>query len=229
MKCTTIIPAGGTGSRFGNSLPKQFHEINGIPLIIHTLRKFEYSGCIDSIVISINNDWREYMLELAHRFGLSKVKEITAGGSTRQQSVANALMSGLILTSDIILVHDAARPLVSMELIESVIDNAKETGAAIPALPPVETIKEVNSGGFVVNTLDRTKLCSIQTPQGFRTEILTESYAKAISAGYEGTDDASVVEFAGFEVKVVEGERKNIKITTLDDINISDYTLPVAK
>ncbi len=224
MKISAIIPAGGSGNRFGGGRPKQFHEINGIPLIIHTLQKFQSSDCIASIVISINNNWREYMLELADKFGLSKVKEIVGGGGTRQQSVANALKSDYILMSDIILVHDAVRPLVSAELIAIVIENAKETGAAIPALPPVDTIKEVDSNGFVVNTLDRSTLRCVQTPQGFKKDILIEAYKKAAAAGYEGTDDASLVEFAGFAVKVVDGESSNIKVTTSDDINISDYT-----
>ncbi len=129
MKISAIIPAGGFGNRFGDKLPKQFHEINGIPLIIHTLQKFQSADCIDSIVIPVNKNWREYMLELADKFGLSKVKEIADGGATRQQSVANALKSDYILTSDIILVHDAVRPLVSAELIETVIEKAKEAGA----------------------------------------------------------------------------------------------------
>jgi 2-C-methyl-D-erythritol 4-phosphate cytidylyltransferase len=216
MKVSVIIPAGGIGKRFGGSTPKQFHEIDGKAIIIHTLRRFLDAG-IKNIIVSIHPVWKDYFVSLIREEEIDIYIRIVEGGKERQDSIINALE--LIAEDDeIILVHDAVRPFISDDLINNIIKNALEFGAAIPASPLLETIKQIGEDGFVVKTHDREKLVSVQTPQGFRSEILTDAYKKAIESGFIGTDDASLVEEAGHPVKVIEGESGNIKITVREDV-----------
>lgn len=225
MKCSVIIPAGGAGKRFGSNVPKQFVELSGVPIIIHTLNVFKEIEEIDSIIVAVHSEWYTYTKEMTEKFKVEKIAEIVIGGKTRQDSVSNALHSKHLSDTDIILVHDAVRPFASANLVKKIIDTTDEFGAAIPATAPRETIKERSANGIVIKTLERTKLCSVQTPQGFWQDIIQTAYTKANAAGYIATDDASLVEFLGYKVKVIDGEDNNFKITTPLDLNIAELLL----
>ncbi len=225
MKTSVIIPAAGLGKRFGSEIPKQFLEIDGIPMIIRTIKLFDRIDDVESIVIPVHNEWFTYTKELVAKFNCSKVKEITIGGKERQETVFNGLHLKPAQDSEIILIHDAVRPFTSATLIQSVIDAAEEYGAAIPAIAPYDTVKEKSSKEFVVKTLDRNKLVMAQTPQGYWTNMVIDAYTKGVKAGFSGTDSASFVEFIGYKVYIVAGEAANFKITTQADYNYAKSML----
>lgn len=218
MKCVAIIPAAGIGTRFGGSMPKQFSEYESIPILIHTLKLFERINEVSSVIVAITPSWEEYTNEMVIVHGLKKVNKIIAGGLERQDSVSNALNTIEPNKYDIVLIHDAVRPFVSPELVKKIIITTKEYGAVVPALKPKETIKQIDENGMVIKTLDRNVLCAVQTPQGFKFDIINSAYKKAFENNYYGTDDAALVEYAGYLVKVIDGEETNIKITTQFDI-----------
>lgn len=222
MKCCAIIPAGGIGKRFGSDLPKQYVEIDSVPVIIHTLRIFEQIDDVEAIVLSVHNEWFTYTKELIKKFNVSKVAEIVIGGVERQDSVSHALRTKSVDSAEIVLVHDAVRPFATKGLIQRVIDAAEEAGAVIPFVTPNETVKEVTKKGMVVKTLDRSKMALIQTPQGFWQDIILNAYTQAANAGFNGTDSASLVEFIGYKVTVIDGEETNIKITNPFDLKIGN-------
>lgn len=217
-----IIPAAGTGSRSGRDLPKQYVELLGSPVLRHTLRAFAGAEGCRGIIVAIDEAWEETARRCAR--GLENVRFIP-GGTERQHSIANAL--GLIGERDaeLVLVHDAARPCISRELIGRVLDAAGRYGAAVPALAINETVKRVGAGGIILETVPRAELRAAQTPQGFRRELLIRAYAHALETGFVGTDDASLVEALGEEVRVVDGEPGNIKITLPDDFERAERTL----
>jgi len=217
MKASVIIPAAGLGTRFNSEKPKQFLEIDNIPIIIKTIKLFDRIDDVESIVIPVHNEWFTYTKELIKRYDCHKVKEITIGGKKRQDSVFNGLHLKPVRDSEIVLIHDAVRPFASQFLIQNIIDAAEDYGAAIPAIAPNDTIKERSNKGFVVKTMDRSKLAIVQTPQGYWTNVVTDAYEKGLQAGYEGTDSASFLEFIGYKVYIVEGENSNFKITHPDD------------
>lgn len=219
MNTVVIIPAAGTGKRFGNSIPKQYHELRGIPTIVRTLLLFENIEEINAVVVAVHPDWEEFLWAICTQYGISKLSDIQQGGAERQESIAHALQSHSAGNADIILVHDAVRPFCSPELVRRIIVTAAETGAAIPATMPKETIKRV-AEDIITETLDRSMLRAAQTPQGFRAEILRAAYAAA--GNLLGTDDASLAEAAGFPVTIISGEERNIKITTQFDWSIAE-------
>ncbi len=222
MKTSVIIPAGGIGVRFGSQVPKQFLELNDIPIIVHTIRLFDRIDDVESIVIPVHNEWFTHTQELMKKYDCKKVKEVIIGGIERQDSVFNGLHTQSAKNSDIILVHDAVRPFASLQMIQNIIDSTEDYGAVIPGITPKETVKEKNNKGTVIKTLDRNKLSLIQTPQGFWVDIITSAYTKAANAGFKGTDEASLVEFIGFKITVIEGEDSNIKITTPFDLKVAE-------
>lgn len=225
MNITAIIPAGGLGKRYGASNPKQFTELNGIPIIAHTISLFQSLPEINKIVIPVHSEWYGKTQEIVAKYKFDKVKEIIIGGKVRQESVANALRTKSVQEADIILEHDAVRPLASIELIKKIISITEENGAVIPAVYPKETIKERTNSGTIVKTLDRQHHCSVQTPQGFWQELIISAYQNAAAANYFGTDSSSLVEFMGYKVTVIDGEEKNIKITTPFDTKIAELVL----
>lgn len=222
MKTSVIIPAGGVGKRFGSNIPKQFVEMAGMPLIIHTIKIFDRIDDVESIVIPVHNEWFTYTKEIVEKFKCEKVKEVIIGGIERQDSVFNGLHSKSVQDSEIVLVHDAVRPFANPLMIQNLINTTEEYGAVVPGITPKETVKEKNSKGTVVKTLDRNKLTLIQTPQGFWTDIIVNAYTQAAAAGFKGTDEAQLVEFIGFKVTVVDGEDANIKITTPFDLKMAE-------
>lgn len=215
---TAIIVAAGSGTRFGGELPKQFLEIGGKPILIHTLERFENCSIIDEIVLVLAPDQIERFRRIAsaHRFG--KLSSIVAGGKTRAESVYNgwrALVDAA--AARIVVVHDGARPLVTGAEISATVRAARSAGAACLVAPVTDTIKEV-AGGRIVRTIERGNLRRALTPQAFRHELLQKAFAEADLSATTATDESFLVEQLGHPIAVVEGSPKNIKITTREDL-----------
>lgn len=211
-----VLPAGGTGTRLGRRTPKQFLRLGGEPILAVTLRHFVRHPAVESIVVAAPAEHAARTRALTGRPAARRRVEVVAGGPTRQESVRcglEALPAGL----DLVLVHDAVRPFITRALVDAVAEAAAAAGAAVCALPIAETVKRVRDG-VVEATLDRSVLWAVQTPQGFRVELLREAHDKARRDGIEGTDDAMLVERLGHPVRVVPGLPGNIKITTPADL-----------
>ena len=213
-----IVVAGGKGVRFGGDRPKQFLEVNGSPIIIHTLRQFERCREIGSVIVVLPAEETAGFQSLIEKFALQKVTRVVAGGTTRAQSVKQGLAA--IEDADVVAVHDGVRPLVTPDEIDSVVKAANESRAAILVARVSDTIKDVRSDR-VVNTLPRVNLRRALTPQCFRIDVLKQAYEqleKLEAAGIEVTDDSFLVERLGVEVTTIEGNARNIKITRQEDL-----------
>lgn len=219
-----IIVAAGSGTRFGGDRPKQFLEIHGKPLLIHTLEKFENCAAIDEIVLVLSAGEIEDFRARAEKFNLKKLKKIVAGGKTRAASVFNGLQAIENRKAEIVAVHDGARPFVACEEISATVEKAFETGAACLVGLVTDTIKEVGTDGEIVGTIERTKLRRAQTPQAFRFEILREAFNNA-DLSEAATDECFLVERTGQKIATVEGSAKNIKITTREDWRLAEILL----
>ena len=222
---TAIFPAAGKGKRMQAGMNKVLVELEGVPILVRTLARFSRCQAVDRLVVVVaahEGDFVTDMLTGADReFGL-KPWQVTAGGSERQYSVWNGIQAVQgAADDDIILVHDAARPLVSEKTILETIRVAEAKGAAIAAVPAKNTIKLCNAAGEVVETPDRSRLWEVQTPQGFRRDILVKANQQAVAEGFLGTDDASLVERLGWKVHIVESDYRNIKLTTPEDMVIA--------
>lgn len=225
-----IIPAAGSGSRFGGQIPKQFLEISGAPILRHTMQRFIECEDIGAIVVALPADRLDEFRAL-HR-GAKVVKPIfyVNGGAERSDSILNALEAVAHLKPEIVAVHDAVRPFVTSAQISAVIAKAKEVGAAIPALPATDTIKEVEDG-LIRRTLDRRRIWRAQTPQAFRYDLLMRANKEARAAGLPSaltTDDSMLVERLGLPVAVVEGSPNNLKITTPEDLILAEKLFSTA-
>jgi 2-C-methyl-D-erythritol 4-phosphate cytidylyltransferase len=220
---TAIIVAAGSGKRFGGEIPKQFLEICGKPLIIHTIEKFENCPAVDEIVLVLSREEMTGFYPVIAEFNLKKVTKIVPGGATRAASVHSGLLAIDEGAAEIVAVHDGARPLVSVEEIASAIAKARETGAACLTAPVTDTIKEI-SDGKILRTIDRRNLRRALTPQCFRYEILKRAFADA-DLSEAATDECFLVEKLGFEIAVVEGSAKNIKITHPEDFILAESLL----
>ena len=217
-KIHVIIGAAGSGKRMGAPIPKQFLKQGGKTILEQTVEKFAGCDFVQNIVIVTGEDYLDDCRSLCQGIVPDHMFHVTVGGKERQDSVYRAMMfleSHGVEADDIVLVHDGVRPYVSKEVIEAVAEAAAETGAAITAVPPKDTIRHIEEG-----TLDRSKLCSVQTPQGFRFGLLKEAFEKAMAEGFYGTDDASLVERLGHAVTIVPGDYANIKITTPEDLTM---------
>lgn len=222
MAVSVVIPAAGSGKRFGSALPKQFVGIADKPILAHTLQAFEQCSAIATVVVAAHPSYIDDVWHIARRFGMAKVAACVEGGSERQHSILHALATPAVQHSNVVLVHDAVRPFVDSAFIAAIAEAAQQYGAVVPGLPPKETVKEVDATGAVLCTHNRSMLRAIQTPQGFHTELLHNAYKHAAATGFLGTDDASVVEYAGYSVHVVEGREENIKITTPFDMLVAE-------
>lgn len=222
-KVGVVIPAGGIGKRFGSEIPKQLFEINGTSILNLTIAKFQACSAIDVIVVVSHPDYIDGICQGVQGENFSKIKSVVAGGEHRQDSVWNGIKEIVKFGIDILLIHDAVRPFVSNELIQNVINAVSANEAAVPAVAPKDTIKISDRNGFLINTPDRHTLFAAQTPQGFKTKLIVEAYEKAYSDNFYGTDDAGLVERLGVKIKIVEGEYKNIKITTKEDLEYASH------
>jgi 2-C-methyl-D-erythritol 4-phosphate cytidylyltransferase len=218
-----IIVAAGRGSRAGAGRAKQFREISGIPVIIHTLARFERCETVGESVVVLPADACAEFLALAGEHGLRKVARAVAGGETRAESVLRGL-EAIGGREGVVAVHDGVRPFVTPEEIDRTVREAERFGAAVLAAPASDTIKEAE-GGAVVRTLERARLWQAQTPQCFRLELLRRAYAQPGALRPEVTDDSSLVERLGAAVRVVEGGAHNFKLTTPRDFALAEMLL----
>lgn len=222
----SVIPAAGSGTRMESAGSKQFMDLCGKPMLAVTLERFQNCDLIDGIVVVVPHHNVDYCKrEIVDRFGLTKVAKVIAGGEWRQESVSKGI-EAVSNSSTWILVHDGVRPLVTAELIERVITAAQTYRAVIPGIPVKDTVKEVDSRGRVLKTVERRALWAIQTPQIFRREDIQVAHRKAVEEGWEDlTDDALLIEKTGIPVEVIEGEETNIKITTVKDLELARLLL----
>lgn len=223
-QCGAVIVAAGSASRMGG-IDKVMASLGGEPMIVRTVRAFENCDAISSIVIVTREDLIRPISGLCK--DMSKVAAVVAGGSSRQESVhlgLNALPKGTKLAA----VHDGARPLISWQVIDRVVRAANTYGAAAPAIPVKDTIKVV-AGGLVRETPDRSALMAVQTPQIFDFDLLRGALKKAEEDGAAVTDDCSAVERTGMKIKIVEGDERNLKVTTPMDLKIAELLLEEAK
>ena len=223
MKVGAIIPAAGRGKRIGASVPKQFLEIQGRPLLHHTLMVFASCKLIDYVVLvmpradvdKMGEDWlNKYEI----------VRKVVVGGEQRQDSVYNGF-SSLVEGTDIVVVHDGVRPFTTPQMIIATVEAAQQHGAAITAIPVSDTVKQA-ADGFVKQTVSRDGLWRVQTPQAFQCGLLQQAFKKAKKDSYYGTDEGSLVEYLGERVKIVPGSELNIKITRKEDLVLGESLLP---
>src|SRR6201988_4688481 len=238
MKVFVIIPAAGLGTRMAppsstrarKKVPtKQFKELGGVPILVHTLRKFAATPEVYEIIVALRHDEiAGFRAQLGNEYPeiLGKRLQLVEGGEHRQDSVASALARTAADPEDIVLVHDAVRPFVTPEIIANVIEAAHKNGAAIAAWPAVDTVKQVErtaEGALIKATIPRASVVMAQTPQGFRYSVIKKAFDEASADGFLGTDEASLAERAGHDVAVVMGSPKNIKITSPGDMELVEF------
>lgn len=225
-KITAIVLAAGSGSRMKSKTKKQFMEIKGKPVIWYSLFEFEKSRVDEIILVTGKEDIDYCKKEIVEKYNLKKNKNVVAGGSERYESVYNGLKE---VTGNIVLIHDGARPLINNEIIERSIEGAIKSDACVVGVPVKDTIKRANKEGYIIDTPNRSELWITQTPQSFKTDLVKMAYKKMKEELEKGnttlniTDDAMVVEeFTTNQVRFVQGDYKNIKVTTPEDIDIAE-------
>ncbi|MEN6469215.1 MAG: 2-C-methyl-D-erythritol 4-phosphate cytidylyltransferase [Smithella sp.] len=222
MKTVAIIPAGGLGKRLGGDIAKQYLCLNSLPVLVHTIRVFQKSDVISEVVLVVpQDDIASVRKQIVEKYGLTKVSTIVAGGHERQDSVRNGLRA-IAMKCDVVMVHDGVRPFVTGEMIARVAAAAADTGAASIGVKAKDTIKETTDENRVTGTLPRHNLWQTQTPQAFQYELLCKAYEAAAGDNFYGTDDASLVERLGAEVRMIAGSYENIKITTPEDLMMAE-------
>ena len=230
MNVYVIIPAAGLGTRMGShsdkKVAKQFTEIGGTPILIHTLRRFAEVKAVSEIVVALRTTEIKQFQPRLDQEKFTKSIRLVAGGDNRQESVHNALKSISARPDDLVLVHDGVRPFIPIDVIESVVRGAKKHGAAIAGVPAIDTVKQVDrtsEGAVIKATIPREKIVLAQTPQGFRYELINKAFEDAAIIGFLGTDEASLVERIGHSVHVVMGSPRNLKITTPADLELAEF------
>lgn len=225
-KITAIVLAAGSGSRMKSKTKKQFMEIKGKPVIWYSLFEFEKSRVDEIILVTGKEDIDYCKKEIVEKYNLKKIKNVVAGGSERYESVYNGLKE---VTGNIVLIHDGARPLINNEIIERSIEGTIKSDACVVGVPVKDTIKRANKEGYIIDTPNRSELWITQTPQSFKTDLVKMAYKKMKEELEKGnttlniTDDAMVVEeFTTNRVRFVQGDYKNIKVTTPEDIDIAE-------
>ena len=219
---SAIILAGGKGKRMGSAISKQFIDIKGKPIIYYTLKKFSENKKIDNIIVVLPEDEVKYFKENILKKYELRINKIVIGGKERQDSVYNALKSLKNSSTDIVLIHDGARPFISERIINEGIKCAEIYGSAAPGVMPKDTIKVKNEKNFSVDTPNRANLVSIQTPQVFKFDEILECHEKIRYNGEMVTDDTMVVGKYGYSVYLYDGEYTNIKVTTPEDLILAE-------
>ena len=233
MRVFVNLPAAGLGTRMApghatQTAPKQFLELAGVPILVHTLRAFAAVPEVSSVVVAVRATEMERLSAQVQEHGFAERVRVVEGGDTRQESVWNALQALDCGDDDIVLVHDAVRPLIEPAVIRRTIEAVEKHSAAIVGLPALDTIKQVErtaDGAIVTATIPREYIVQAQTPQGFRCGLLRKALGEAESDGFVGTDEASVVERAGTQVFVVLGSPSNLKITQPGDLELAEFYL----
>ncbi len=221
MGTVAIIPAAGSGKRMGLPTAKQFLPVAGEPILARTLRIFEKSPVIDEIVLVVPEAEISCVRGMVGDVGAGKVAKIVPGGLQRQDSVQRGLEAA-DRVHDLVVIHDAVRPFLTPGLLADVVSAGRRHGAATLGIPAKDTVKEADREGWIVRTLDRSRLWLTQTPQVFRRDLLDRAYAAATAEGFTGTDDAVLVERIGVPVKIVPGSEDNLKITTPEDLRSAE-------
>lgn len=219
MSVAAIIPAAGVGIRMGGDTPKQFLSLEGVPIFIHTLRKFTASDAIDEVYLALRDEDMDRASRDIDREHFSKPVRVVSGGATRQETVARAL-AVLPPSTEIVVVHDAVRPFVELETIRRIVEAARTAGAAILGIPSVDTVKQVERQ-TILGTIPRERIVLAQTPQAFQYSVLKEAFARAAADDFYGTDESSMVERMGQTVVVLMGSDRNIKITKPSDLPLA--------
>ncbi len=229
MTVIAVVVAGGKGTRMGADRKKQFLELDGTPVLIHTLKAFERHPKVDAIVLVVPQSDHSFCQTLVSSQKFSTPVHLTAGGIERQDSVENGLhlAAGVCDSPEqtLVMVHDGVRPFVTETIIDDCLTGAEEKGAVIPALKVSDTIKTVDEEGNIINTLDRSRLYRAQTPQTFRLDLGLFAFARAREKGFQGTDEASILSFSGIRVSIVPGTETNIKLTTPQDLEMAGRIL----
>lgn len=220
VKVSVIIVAGGSGARLGSMIPKQFLPLDARPILVRTIERFREALPDARIVVALPVQQMDYWSELSREYGVEHTHMVCEGGQSRFHSVRNALSH--VGLCDYVAVHDGVRPIVSVALIRSALSTAMEFGSAIPVTVATDTLRRVDADGFS-HVIDRSQIRAVQTPQIFETGLLREAYKADYCDSF--TDDASVVEHSGARVKLCQGERTNIKITTAGDIAIAQVLI----
>ncbi len=233
MQVFIIIPAAGLGTRMATGgatrhAPKQFLELDGQPILVMTVRAFLQVPATHRIFVAVRKNEMERVEAELRKHGILEKVSVVEGGDTRQESVSNALKMLPADEEDIVLVHDAVRPLIDPDIIERTIESVERHQAAIVAVPAIDTIKQVErtaDGAIITSTIPRERIVLAQTPQGFRFRILRRGFEAAETDGFIGTDEASLVERLGIEVAVVQGSPRNLKITQPGDLPLAEFYL----
>lgn len=233
MRVSVILPAAGLGTRMAaghtsQTAPKQFLELAGTPILIRTLRAFAEVREVSELIVAVRATEMERLTAHIFEHGFAERVRVVEGGDSRQESVFNALKTLDCAESDIVLVHDAVRPLIEPALIRRVIEAVEKHNAAIVGLPAMDTIKQVErtaDGAIITATIPREYIVQAQTPQGFRYGLLHSAFSEAEADGFVGTDEASLVERAGSQVFVVAGSASNLKITQPGDLELAEFYL----
>jgi len=229
-RITAIVPAAGLGTRMGTDQPKQFLELDGVPLIIFTLRRLAACAAITDFLVATRTDDVMSLQDKVARAALGRPARVIHGGDTRQQSVANALAQ-VDPATEIVIVHDAVRPFVTLHQIERVIAEARARGAAILGIPAIDTVKEVKRASLpedvalISATIPRERIVLAQTPQAFSYTLLRDAFRKAEEDGVTASDEAALVERLGHDVFVVLGSERNLKITRPADMELARFYL----
>ena len=219
MSVLAIIPAAGWGVRMGSATPKQFLSLEGVPIFVHTLRKFVASEAVDEIFLGLRAEDTERAQKEIEREHMARPVRLVEGGPSRQETVARCLDQAAPDT-EVVLVHDAVRPFIELEMIPRVVAAARQEGAAILGIPSVDTVKQVERH-MILGSIPRERIVLAQTPQAFRYPIIREAYARAAADGFHGTDDSSLAERLGYNVTVIMGSDRNIKITKPGDMDLA--------
>lgn len=219
MNCGIIV-AGGKSERMGANIDKSFLSMGTKPVVVYSLLAFEKCRDIDEVILVVRNDRIDAARQVVRMFGCNKVKKVIAGGTLRQQSVINGLDEASE-DADIVVVHDGARPCVTSDLISQTINSAKQYGSGVAAVKITDTVKSVEKGMIISETIDRTKLWLVQTPQAFKISLLRKAFALVGKKRIKVTDEASAVELVSSSVRLVVSKLSNIKITSPDDLTVA--------
>ena len=224
MHVTAIVPAAGGGTRFGGPVPKQYLPLHGVPLLARTLRALLASGVVDCLVVLVApGEEARCRAEVLNPHDLSAA-QVLSGGADRQASVCAGLRA-VPEATDLILVHDGARPLITADLIRAAVGMAATEGAAVVAVPVTDTIKLADAGLTILETPPRGRLWAAQTPQVFRADWLRAAHTRALADGFRGTDDSVLVERLGYPVRLIQGTYENLKVTTSADLARAEQVL----
>lgn len=226
MDYSVVIPAAGQGKRMNAGRNKIFIELDSAPVIVHTLRVFDRDPWCKEIILAANESEQPQFTELLRKHAIEKRVAFAEGGTERQNSVFSGLKQ--VNGANIVLIHDGARPFITQSVIHKLVEEADKMGAAIVAVPVKDTVKKVKNGN-VFETVERSELWAVQTPQAFSVELIMKAHEQAEEDGFTGTDDASLVERLNQPVAVIEGDYQNIKLTTPEDLIFAEAILKSGK